>query len=293
MRLRVFKMRHVVTPIVNPHTNLRKMKSKMWCLLSCLGILAAGSSPSAAAVRLGPVCAEDSPCSLQQPGLLKDATARVITSSLFKDGELIEFQENLKRYTVRGGFYKVVEECAERNGTETAAYLKEICRRATEFIESNELEDRGKLVDLIKTACNTKGISMLLGGKNTGKSFILKSVTAELSKDSTNFVVQADLRQYASLFEALKDSLAQKLAIANTKRPELTESLKDTSDEAWSYGMKAAVRQAINIVESRLNWNSLSLPFVTETAVNVTDIVIRSIFDEPDMGTVNHAARLV
>ena len=162
--------------------------------------------------RARPVAVDDSSC-VQQPGLLNGGTNGFYTSSLFKDDDDLDgFKENLKIYTERGGFWRVAERCAERNGTETEAYVAEIYRKAREFIKSNELEDRDELLAQIRHACTSEGISMLLGGKSTGKSFIAESVMAELNKEESSFfVVLADLRGSADLFAAVESALRGEL----------------------------------------------------------------------------------
>ena len=175
-----------------------------------------------------------------KPGLLKGATGKFYTWTLFKDGEVEDLKENLKSYTKRGGFWEVAERCAVRNGFDgTTAYVEEIYGKAKEFIESEELEDRDELKSRIDAACNVKGISMLLGGKSTGKSFLVESINNDLNTNGSSVVLKADLRLNVDLFRAMEKEFAQELVAAFYKK-DWSTILKDFTQTAADAGNRFA-----------------------------------------------------
>ena len=87
--------------------------------------------------------------------------------------DLDEFEFGM--YAEFGGFWRVAERCAERNGTETETCVEGIYVKAREFMTSNDLEDRDDLVKRIKAACESEGNTMLFGGKSTGRVFLSRA----------------------------------------------------------------------------------------------------------------------
>lgn len=146
-----------------------------------------------AVLRAAPVTAEDSFCAA--PGLLRGATDEYFTSSLFESGELDDFQETMKNYARRGGFWEVAEKCAERKGMETEAYVSQIVDNAKNFKKANELAHLGEVVEEIERACESKGMSMLLSGRdNEGESFIVRKVIGDSNRNRCRAVAWAEMR---------------------------------------------------------------------------------------------------
>ncbi|MEO0576882.1 MAG: hypothetical protein AAF004_15605, partial [Pseudomonadota bacterium] len=129
---------------------------------------------------------------------------------------------------------------AERNNTEPAQYVDEIKRRADAFIHSRELEGREELVERIKLACNTSGVTLLLGGMDTGKSHILNNVTAELNSDATKFVVMWDAREYSTFLDAAAYDVAKKVAVVDAKTKKV--SVDKTARALASLGLSESRR---------------------------------------------------
>ena len=89
-----------------------------------------------------------------------------------------------------GGFWDCVQEAARTNETEANAYLGEVMVRATHHVDkSGKVVDRGSAISTVIQSINSTGVlTLLLGGKNLGKT-LLKEVAVERCRTDGEVVV--------------------------------------------------------------------------------------------------------
>ena len=87
------------------------------------------------------------------------------------------------------GFWDCVQEAALINETEANAYLEEVKVRATHHMYlSGKVVDRGSAID------STGVLTLVLGGKNLGKSFLKKVAVERCQTDGKVVVLSSDMR---------------------------------------------------------------------------------------------------
>ena len=84
-------------------------------------------------------------------------------------------------------------------------YLESIVSKSNEFMDENKVWDREDLKAAIDLVISNKGqFVCLLGGRSTGKTFLLKDI-ANANKDNVFFI---DLRQEGNIIKALLESVS-------------------------------------------------------------------------------------
>jgi len=100
--------------------------------------------------------------------------------------------------------YCVAIDCFTGNITETRGHLNNIARTSETFLNSRMFWDREELLAQINGVLAKRGsFSCILGGKSTGKTFLLK----QLKNNKAHRVVFVDLRESPSLFDGLITAL--------------------------------------------------------------------------------------
>ena len=101
--------------------------------------------------------------------------------------------------------YNVGLNNAVQNAVKFDENLQSIVQRANSFIESNQLWNRDKLISALERIIKTKGgkFSCVLGGKNTGKSLVLK----EMEKRFQDKVLLINLRGKSDILSGVIEEL--------------------------------------------------------------------------------------
>ena len=101
--------------------------------------------------------------------------------------------------------YNVGLNNAVQNAVKFDENLQSIVQRANSFIESNQLWNRDKLISALERIIKTKGgkLSCVLGGKNTGKSLVLK----EMEKRFQEKVLLINLRGKSDILSGVIEEL--------------------------------------------------------------------------------------
>ena len=94
------------------------------------------------------------------------------------------------------GFWDCLQEAALINETEANAYLEEVKVRATHHMYlSGKVVDRGSAISAVMQSINSTGVlTLVLGGKNLGKSFLKKVAVERCQTDGKVVVLSSDMR---------------------------------------------------------------------------------------------------
>ena len=99
--------------------------------------------------------------------------------------------------------YNVLIEDVDENATTVDETLERIVQKAKSFMQSNKLWNRDKFQCTLKDIFNQKGVfACVLGGKNTGKSFVMQ----EMERLEQNVFV-VNLRRNSNILESLVEKL--------------------------------------------------------------------------------------
>lgn len=112
-------------------------------------------------------------------------------------------------------FYSLARADAEIKGVEVDEFLKAIQLSAREFMNGDTLVDRATFVDSLVSAIEDKGaLTLVLGGKNVGKSFALKKAMAKAQENNKVYLLFADMRDSpaTTLQQAIRTSAMRQLS---------------------------------------------------------------------------------
>ena len=99
--------------------------------------------------------------------------------------------------------YNLLIEDVDENVTTVDETLERIVQKAKSFMQSNKLWNRDKFQCTLKDIFNQKGVfACVLGGKNTGKSFVMQ----EMERLEQNVFV-VNLRRNSNILESLVEKL--------------------------------------------------------------------------------------
>jgi hypothetical protein len=119
--------------------------------------------------------------------------------------------KGLLTFTQRGSMWAAAVADAEERRITTEEYMSSITNYSSVYMSLNELWDRDELVDHLRCQLKKKGsFTMLLGGKNTGKSMVLKSLAEENNRNTKGpMVLLVDMRgpntdMVAAIVDAIK-----------------------------------------------------------------------------------------
>ena len=102
--------------------------------------------------------------------------------------------------------YNVLIEDVDENATTVDETLERIVQKAKSFMQSNKLWNRDKFQCTLKDIFNQKGVfACVLGGKNTGKSFVMQ----EMERLEQNVFV-VNLRRNSNILESLLEKLRER-----------------------------------------------------------------------------------
>ena len=126
---------------------------------------------------------------------------------------------------------------AEKVGVPVDKYVKQVKTNVETFVNSHMIYDREELVRYLDEAVKVKGsFTLLLGGKNVGKSTVLKSLAKDTNKPSEFLVLYIDARLSPGRLDVgLANGIAQ---LAAQQFP----SVPDTKD--WVEVMRSAIQFA-------------------------------------------------
>jgi hypothetical protein len=123
-------------------------------------------------------------------------------------------------------FYDIAARAAGEENLSTNEYLKKIAKAANNYVNSDDVHDRGFLFEVLQIICCDAEVTgefvCLLGGKSTGKSKLLKS----LSKGHDGRVFYVDLRKDKTISKGLL-SVLTKLPQPETVGNIINEILKE------------------------------------------------------------------
>ena len=128
-------------------------------------------------------------------------------------------------------FYRLACEAAERGGLGVEEYLSNVRRLQDEFINTKEVVDRGELMKALRDAMLLNEFTLVLGGKNLGKTLMRNETVCELENEAnaTLTIVDVNMREHPSqeLFSAILQRVAEKRKQRN----------------AWAWNLKQFVKK--------------------------------------------------
>ncbi|CAJ1341382.1 unnamed protein product [Effrenium voratum] len=111
-------------------------------------------------------------------------------------------------------FYRLACEAAKEAGLEVEQYICNVGEAADKFTKSKEVVDRDAFVAAIKDAMFSQAFTLVLGGKNLGKTLVLKGATcaAENEVQANLTIIDIDMREDPNkpLFSAIFDRIDKK-----------------------------------------------------------------------------------
>ncbi|CAJ1382244.1 unnamed protein product [Effrenium voratum] len=111
-------------------------------------------------------------------------------------------------------FYRLACEAAKEAGLEVEQYICNVGEAADKFTKSKEVVDRDAFVAAIKDAMFSQTFTLVLGGKNLGKTLVLKGATcaAENEVQANLTIIDIDMREDPNkpLFSAIFDRIDKK-----------------------------------------------------------------------------------
>lgn len=123
----------------------------------------------------------------ESSGLLTGITDDIKTSSYYTNNLIINDAAILLNNT--NYIYDTALKCFQGNQSQTFDHLVKIYNAAEAFISSKEVCDRVELMNGLDSLVSNKGtFAFILGGKNTGKSFLLKRLKEKFSNQSILYV---------------------------------------------------------------------------------------------------------
>ena len=111
-------------------------------------------------------------------------------------------------------FYRLACEAAKRGGLEVEEYLSNVEQLSREFIQSKHVVDREAFVAAIREAMLSKRFTLVLGGKNLGKTLVQKQTVRDVENEVGEelIIFDIDMREAPDkpLFQAIFDRIVQK-----------------------------------------------------------------------------------
>jgi len=135
-------------------------------------------------------------------GLLLDVDVKM--SDFFTTQLNLAKTENLLKDEIY--IYNMLNEDAVENMSTVKETLQQIVQKARCFMRSNKLWNRDKFQHVLKDIINEEGIfACVLGGKNTGKSFVMEEM-----ERLENKVFLVDLRRNSDILSSLVENLKER-----------------------------------------------------------------------------------
>jgi hypothetical protein len=201
-------------------------------------------------------------------GLLKSiddiTTAKYFTSklSLSDAAELASFKGS-------GYMYEEARKDALEKDISLDSYLATSLSKATDFIRSKSLWDREELMESINsTIQNESQLTCILGGKSTGKSFLL----SEIERQYPDKVYIVDMRGHDTILGGLIYSLKEKRPFLSKLIEKATDLIKVQFE--WTY-------KKLKVVLGGINKDSTIQETVEVMAKNLRNITI--VIDEANI----------
>ncbi|CAJ1392806.1 unnamed protein product [Effrenium voratum] len=111
-------------------------------------------------------------------------------------------------------FHTLASEAAIKEGLEVEQYLSNVLQRQDDFMKTNEVVDRGDFLESLRQAMRSTQFSLVLGGKNLGKTLMRKRTVCELENEpNANLTfMDVNMREQPSkeLFKAILGRVASK-----------------------------------------------------------------------------------
>ncbi|CAJ1344045.1 unnamed protein product [Effrenium voratum] len=111
-------------------------------------------------------------------------------------------------------FHTLASEAAIKEGLEVEQYLSNVLQRQDDFMKTNEAVDRGDFLESLRQAMRSTQFSLVLGGKNLGKTLMRKRTVCELENEpNANLTfMDVNMREQPSkeLFKAILGRVASK-----------------------------------------------------------------------------------
>ena len=111
-------------------------------------------------------------------------------------------------------FYRLACEAAKGGGVGVEEYLSNVRRLQDDFINTKEVVDRGDFMKALRDAMLLNEFTLVLGGKNLGKTLIRNQTVCEMENEANAKVtiVDVNMREQPSqeLFNAILDRVAEK-----------------------------------------------------------------------------------
>eukprot|EP00438_Fugacium_kawagutii_P021625 Skav212209 [mRNA] locus=scaffold754:971310:972938:+ [translate_table: standard] len=110
-------------------------------------------------------------------------------------------------------FYKFACEAANQTGLEVEQYLSNVARLQDGFIKSKEMVDRSDFLKALRDAMLSQKFTVILGGKNLGKTLIRNRTIRQLENEGANLtIIDVNMREHPSkeLFTAILERVARK-----------------------------------------------------------------------------------
>ena len=111
-------------------------------------------------------------------------------------------------------FYRLASEAAKRGGLGVEEYLSNVGRFQDEFIKSREIVDRDGFLEALRNAMLSNKFTLVLGGKNLGKTLIRNQTVCEMENaaNAKVTIVDVNMREHPSqkLFSAILRRVVEK-----------------------------------------------------------------------------------
>ena len=120
-------------------------------------------------------------------------------------------------------FHTLASDAAEKGGQEVGQYLSSVLQQQENFMNTNEVIDRGDFLESLRKVLHKQQFSLVLGGKNLGKTLMRIQTVDELEKEANAHltVIDVNMREQPS-----KELLKAILGRVQSKSSDLTDMLQ-------------------------------------------------------------------
>ncbi|CAJ1338374.1 unnamed protein product [Effrenium voratum] len=151
-------------------------------------------------------------------------------------------------------FHTLASEAAIKEGLEVEQYLSNVLQRQEDFMKTNEVVDRGDFLESLRQAMRSTQFSLVLGGKNLGKTLMRKRTVCELENEANANLTFMDvnMREHPSqeLFKAILGRVAFKRSDWAGILQKVASSIASLAAPAAARPISAAVNALVDSLTS-------------------------------------------